>query len=130
MTSKRDWFIKYIELEAFWARGNNWLSTIKRWLKWGEIKDALLYGGIAKLSIPFLKDVQWWQIFVIVIAWSFFQDFLYYFVGKFDFKKGLWKTQNEWGTKHQVMNPFNLELREQLEAIGDKLGIKSKFKNL
>jgi hypothetical protein len=112
--SKNELFLKYIELDAFWKRGNGWSSDIKRWLKWGELKDALLYGGVAKLSIPFLKNVEWWQIILVVLIVSFGQDFLFYFMGKFDFKKGLWKKQNEWGSKHATMNPFNAELKNQL----------------
>lgn len=128
--NKRNLFLKYVELEAFIANGQDLVSKAKRWLRWGTIKEALLYGGIAKLSVPFLKDVDWWIILIGVIIFSFINDALNYFVGKYNFKKGLWKIQNEWGQKTKQNNPYGIELKETLEEICKKLEIKSHFKDI
>jgi hypothetical protein len=124
------WFMRWITFKAFTDRGNAWIDNIKHFARWGDVKEALLYGGVAKLSIPFLKDIPYWQIFIVFIGLGLINEVLNYLVGWIDFKYGLWEKQNEWNSKHKKNNPFNYEMKLTMKEICKKLGIEHKFTDL
>ena len=120
----------YTYIERFRGRGLDLISSAKRWLRYDTIKQAILYGGIAKLSIPILKDVEWWQILLFVIVWSFMGDIINIIIGRWFYKTELDKVQANINSKDDLISPFNHELKLTLKSLCDKTGAEYQFKEL
>jgi hypothetical protein len=122
MKSKRKILLKITEILAWDQRGSGWIGLIS-----GMVQDVLVIGGMLKIWIPNIPNGT---LLIILAIAGVLKRFINIAVGYYDFKKGIWKVQSEWNMKTEQVSPFFLELREHLEEMGDKLGIKSKFKKL
>jgi len=112
MPSLTDFSVKTSALQvALWATGGkiaiNWMFlhinfTIPEWINWGTIFAFLLI-----------------KFYVVIIFNTV--------VGKWGIKKGLLELEQNIGAKHKELSPYNREVISQLEAIGNKLDVESKF---
>lgn len=120
-------FYKFTEFKARQDRGG-WLI--------GFIKGYVYPPGLFVESATF-KILLWnfniptWQIIIILLFKYYIMIIANTIIGRWDEKKfGFWKAQNNYGAKKEHIAPFNIEIKETMKAICNKLGIEHKFKEL
>lgn len=124
--NKKELFYKYTDFQTLSNIGASWVGQFKNYVSVTQwVSEAALY----KIFLS-----QWHVSFYLIIA---FVVGKYYFwlvgnwvIGKLAIYIGVYKAQQQYGAKVEHLNPYNKEVISQLEAIGEKLGVTSKFTKL
>lgn len=108
--------------------GEYWVSFIKQFIvPAGIIATAASYQVVLwglNWSIPF------WILILFIIFKNYVVLAFNYTIGRMAERTGIWKYSNEYASKKEHLAPWQCETRATLEAICNKLGIKSEYKDL
>jgi len=121
---RRKLFIAFTKWNYLRARGNHWISFVQAFIDW---RALVLYGGILSLKFP---KVPFWIWIAGLAIIGIVMEFIKWAIGWFDFKKGIWQIEAEWGQKTRQLSPFNVEVKETLTEICKKLNIPHHFNDI
>lgn len=129
--NKKELFYKYTDFTNLQGIGANWVNQIRQWLPQSTWLDrsALLSLYFSSLHIKWLMFPAY-AITIFLGVKYYFMMFANWYYGKIAIKVGVYEAQQQYNAKKEHLSPYNVELIKQLEAIGEKLGIESKFTKL
>ncbi len=122
--NKRKALYKLTEVMARQSRGAYWISFLQTYFDPGKI---MAYSAWIKILIPQTPTVP---LLIGAGIFLFLIEICKYFIGNYDEKKGIWKTQSEYNQKKEHLAPFNNELKNTLKEICKELKIEHKFTEL
>lgn len=130
MINKRKLLYKFFEYRATRDRGSYWMSYLEQYIPFSRAIDYFLTFITLKIAIQ--NDSWFWAIMggIVFFGYKIAMEIIMWTIGKIDYKRGLWKAEIDWSPKNKKYNIWNIELREQLEAIGNALNVKSHFTEL
>lgn len=132
-------FYSYTDFSTLKNIGDSLIGQLRGYFTLGSwIKDASLY-WVALQAVNSMnvfgfiintKWIQFWMIVLFLIVKFYLMIFIDWLGGKIAIRIGLYNASLQYSAKSEHLSPYNLELIRQLEAIGEKLGIESKFTKL
>jgi len=127
--NKKKIFYSYTDFTTLQSIGAGWVAQLKGYLPIGDwIKNGSLYwvalGAIGINWLPF------WLIIVFLAVKFYGMIFVNWWIGRKAIKIGVYEAQQQYNAKTEHLSPYNRECIAQWEAIGEKLGVKSKFSKL
>jgi len=126
--NKTKLFLKIVKFKERHKRGKYWISFIQGFFNPQGL--FILWTMIAAwIELYLLRGFKWRDvlIFIGLVIAGFLMEFVKWYFGDFDYKKGLWKKEKEWLQEDEVIAPFNVKVKKQLKAIAKKLEIKDYF---
>jgi len=130
--NKEKWkkrFYSYTDFCTLRGIGEGWINHIASYFPIGNW-ISIAGGWQIGLWAMNIHWIQWWMI-VAFLALKFYSKILIGWLGgRITIWIGLYKAQQQYGAKKETINPYEKEHRDQLIAIGNALGIKSKFTEL
>lgn len=127
--NKKEIFYKYTDWTTLQGIGAGWVGQLKGYIPIGQWIQTSAGYQIALWAIN-IHWIPYWTILVFLAVKFYVMLFINWFVGKLAIKVGIYKAQQQYGAKKEHLSPYNVEVIGTLEAICDKLGIKSKFTKL
>lgn len=115
-------FAKY---ESYRNRGSYWKDIAFGYLSIPTIRDAILVGGVAKLSM--FPNLSVWTFVILVFIAGLLVEFIKMFVGCIDMKFGIWEKQQDWIQRNATINPWNKQTENTLKEVCKGLNIKDKY---
>jgi len=117
---------RYTDFITLQGIGGYWTQQFVQYVPVGVwITESALYAlFFERFGVPF------WAIVIFTIFKNYAKMAMRWVIGKIAIKTEVYKAQNMYGAKQEHIAPFNKELIDQLNAIGNKLGVTSKFTEL
>jgi hypothetical protein len=126
---KKRIFYNYTDFATLQGIGNSWISEVKSYIPISSwITTASVY-QIALWAIH-INWIPYWAMILFLAIKFYIMIIVNWLGGKLSIKIGLYRARQQYGAKKEHLAPFNVEVIEQLTAIGNKLGVESKFTKL
>lgn len=140
MINKKKIFYAYTDFQNMYDIGMTWINRILGYMPVGVwIQKA----SIGQIALWALNDKSFLSIHITIPAWLnwgllfayyaftfYFMIFLGWVGGKIAIKVGLRDAELQYEAKKKHLNPYQVEIREQLQEIAKKVGAENKFSEL